>query len=73
MASLASVVSITQSVEFFSRFGRFGGDITKLLRLLGNDNLMKKWVGKLDEFPEFRLVHGVFNRQIGRASCRERV
>jgi hypothetical protein len=62
MASLASVVSITQSAEFFSRFGRFGGDITKLLRLLGNDNLMKKWVGKLDEFPEFRLVHGVFNR-----------
>jgi hypothetical protein len=63
MASLASEVSGTQMVEFFGRFGRFGGNMAKLQRLLGNDELMEAWVKRLDEFPEYRLVHGVFNKQ----------
>lgn len=63
MASFASEVYGTQMVEFFNRFGRFGGSIAKLQRLLGNDETMKRWVKQLDEFPEFRLIHGVFTPQ----------
>ncbi|OGL74490.1 hypothetical protein A3E39_02680 [Candidatus Uhrbacteria bacterium RIFCSPHIGHO2_12_FULL_60_25] len=64
MASLASEVSGTQMVEFFGRFGRFGGSRAKLQRLLGDDEVMEAWVKRLDEFPEFRLVHGVFNTTV---------
>jgi hypothetical protein len=64
MASLASEVSGTQMVEFFGRFGRFGGDRSKLQKLLGNDEVMKRWVASLDEFPEFRLIHGVFSTTV---------
>lgn len=63
MASLASEISGTQMVEFFTRFGRFGGSKAKLQELLGNDELMKRWIAQLDGQPEFRLVHGVFNPQ----------
>jgi hypothetical protein len=49
-------------VEFFSRFGRFGGSMTKVQKLLGDDALMGTWVKKLDEFPEFALVHGLFTK-----------
>lgn len=63
MASLASEISGTQMVEFITRFGRFGGSKARLQELLGNDELMKRWVGQLDGQPEFRLVHGVFNPQ----------
>lgn len=61
MTSFASEVSGTQMVEFFGRFGRFGGNMAKFQKLLGNDEVMEAWVKRLDEFPEFRLVHGVFN------------
>src|SRR3990167_9147603 len=61
MASLASEVSGTQMVEFFGRFGRFGGSRAKLQRLLGDDEVMEAWVKRLDEFPEFRLGHGGFH------------
>ena len=64
MASLASEISGTQMVEFFGRFGRFGGSMAKLQKLLGNDEVMEAWVKRLDEFPEFRLVHGVFNTTV---------
>lgn len=64
MASFASEVALTQSVEFFSRFGRFGGSMAKLQKLLGNDEVMEAWVKRLDEFPEFRLIHGVFNTTV---------
>jgi len=60
MASLASEVSVTQSSEFFSRFGRFGGSMAKLQKLLNNDEFMEQWVKQLEE-SESRLVHGVFN------------
>ncbi len=64
MASFASEVSIPQGSEFFARFGRFGGNMVKFQKLLGNDKLMEAWVNQLDEFPEFRLVHGVFNTTV---------
>lgn len=60
MAGLASKVSVTQSTEFFSRFGRFGGNEAKLTELLGNDSLMERWVKYLDEQPEFRPVRRLF-------------
>lgn len=62
--NFASEVSGTQMVEFFGRFGRFGGSMAKLQKLLGNDELMAAWVKQLDESPEFRLVHGVFNTAV---------
>ncbi len=60
MASLASEISGTQMVEFFTRFGRFGGSKARLRELLGNDELMERWVRQLDEQPEFHLLHGRF-------------
>ena len=63
--NLASEVSGTQMVEFFSRFGRFGGSMAKLQKLLGDDDMMKAWVGKLEEFPANNaLIHGVFNTTV---------
>jgi hypothetical protein len=63
MASLASEISGTRMVEFFDRWGRLGdGNMAKLKMLLGNDDLMKRWGEKLDEFPEFALVNGVFTK-----------
>lgn len=62
--NFASEVSGTQMVEFFGRFGRFGGSMAKLQKLLGDDELMAEWVKQLDESPEFRLVHGVFNTAV---------
>lgn len=62
--NFASEVSGTQMVEFFGRFGRFGGSMAKLQKLLGNDKLMAAWVKQLDESPEFPLVHGVFNTAV---------
>ncbi len=61
MAGFASEVSVTQVVEFFARFARFGGDMNKLKKLLGNDELMKRWVEQLEKEPEFKFVHDVFN------------
>jgi hypothetical protein len=61
MAGFASEVSITQVVEFFARFARFGGDMGKLKKLLGNDDLMKRWVEQLEKEPEFTFIHDVFN------------
>lgn len=62
MAGLASKVSGTQMVEFFSRFGRFGGDMVKFQRLLSDDEFMEWWVKLMDQYPDNRLVHGVFNK-----------
>lgn len=47
MASLASEIFGTQMVEFFGRFGRFGGTLKQLADLAGDDDLMKKWVESL--------------------------
>lgn len=47
MASLASEIFGTQMVEFFGRFGRFGGTLKQLAALAGDDDLMKKWVESL--------------------------
>lgn len=47
MASLASKIFGTQMVEFFGRFGRFGGTLKQLADLAGDDDLMKKWVESL--------------------------
>jgi hypothetical protein len=47
MASFASEVSVTQSDSFFSRFGRFGGDMKLLKQLLADDDWMKTWVESL--------------------------
>ncbi len=52
MASFASEVSGTQMVEFFGRFGRFGGNMLKLQRLLGDDEFMEWWVRKLEQQPK---------------------
>ncbi|MFA6161317.1 MAG: hypothetical protein WC766_04015 [Patescibacteria group bacterium] len=60
MASLTK--DLNRASEFFSRFERFGGDEIKLKKLLGNDELMEAWVKRLDEFPEFQLVHGLFTK-----------
>lgn len=42
MAGLASEVNTEQSAEFFRRFGRFGGNIVSLKKLLGDDALMEQ-------------------------------
>ncbi|MBI2482869.1 hypothetical protein HYV74_01665 [Candidatus Uhrbacteria bacterium] len=55
MTSLASEVSITQSAEFFGRFGRFGGTVEQLALLLGDDNLMDQWVQSI---PGLIDAHG---------------
>jgi hypothetical protein len=47
MASFASQVSITQTESFFSRFGRFGGNMSLLKSLLANDGQMEAWVQSL--------------------------
>ena len=47
MASFASEVSVTQSDSFFSRFGRFGGNMKLFQQLLSNDEHMKAWVQSL--------------------------
>lgn len=47
MASFVSDVSVTQSNEFFSRFGRFGGDMKLLKQLLADDEKMRAWVQSL--------------------------
>jgi len=75
MASLR--IELGQALEFFGRFARFGGDEVKLKKLLGNDTLMEAWVKRLDEFPEFKLVHGVFNTTVDvlaafKARCAEK-
>lgn len=44
MASLASEIFGMQMVEFFGRFGRFGGTLKQFAELAGDDDLMKKWV-----------------------------
>ena len=49
MAGFASDVSVTQSAEFFARFGRFGGNMDKLQELLGDDTLMERWVTRIGE------------------------
>ena len=61
MASLASEVSVTQSSEFFGRFGRFGGSMAMLQKLLGDDEIMRQWIERLNEEPKCQLIHGVFN------------
>lgn len=61
MASFASDVSVTQCAEFFARFGRFGGSMEKLQKLLGDDELMERWVKRLDEYLGDALIHSVFN------------
>jgi len=60
MASFSAEVSVTQSAEFFARFGRFGGDKEMLRDLLGDDELMRWWLGKLTEYPGFQLIHSLF-------------
>lgn len=60
MASLASEITVTQAGEFLGRFGRFGGTVSRLRRLMGNDALMARWVAELDKYPEFCLIHDLF-------------
>jgi len=60
MASFSAEVSVSQCAEFFSRFGRFGGDKEKLQKLLGNDELMQWWLEKLAEYPGPQLIHSLF-------------
>lgn len=47
MASFASEVSVTQSDSFFSRFGRFGGNMQLFKQLLADDERMRSWVESL--------------------------
>jgi len=47
MASFASEVSGTRMVEFFDRFGRFGGNMGLLKQLLTDDERMEAWVQSL--------------------------
>ncbi|MFZ2803856.1 MAG: hypothetical protein WA001_01400 [Patescibacteria group bacterium] len=62
MASFASEVSGTQMVEFFGRFGRFGGDMRQLKKLLTDDEYMRHWVQSLvDDEPEPSVIHGLFS------------
>ena len=75
MASLR--IELGQASEFFGRFARFGGDEVKLKKLLGNDALMEAWIKRLEEFPEFKLVHGVYNTTVDvlaafKARCAEK-
>ncbi|MBU1348462.1 hypothetical protein KJ781_00120 [Patescibacteria group bacterium] len=58
--NLASQLSGTQIIELIGRMGRFGLTSERAAKLNGDDELMKQWVGKLDEIPAFRLIHGVF-------------
>ena len=62
MASFASEVGITQSAEFFSRFGRFGGTMARLQQLLGDDEFMEWWVKQLDKFPHLILASHLFTK-----------
>lgn len=59
--NLASQLTGTQIIELVGRLGRFGLTPERVAKLAGDDEMTKQWVGRLDEFPEFRLVHGVFN------------
>lgn len=54
-------IFLTQTAEFFDRFFRFGGTIKMVVKLLGDDELMKWWVGQLNSHPTFRLIHEVYN------------
>lgn len=54
MTSFASEVSIPQGSEFFTRFGRFGGNMAKLQKLLSDDELMKEWVQSISYLIEMR-------------------
>lgn len=61
MASFASEVTVTQSDSFFSRFGRFGGNMQLLKQLLTNDEQMEAWVQSLtDSAPVEPLIAHVF-------------
>ncbi|MFZ6015672.1 MAG: hypothetical protein ACOYUZ_04955 [Patescibacteria group bacterium] len=60
MAGFSADVSVSQSAEFFARFGRFGGDKEMLQKLLGDDKLMKWWLDQYEQYPGFRLIHGLF-------------
>ncbi len=62
MAGLASQIYGTQMVEHFDRLGRAGMDVPMVRKLLGNDDLTARWVARLKQEPEFRLVHGIYVR-----------
>lgn len=64
MGSFASEVTVSQRTEFFNRFHRFGGNKTKLEKLLRDDEFMEAWVKRLDGVPELRLKHGVFSTTV---------
>lgn len=49
MAGLGSEVSSSQMCEFFDRLGRFGGDMSMVKALLGDDDLMQCAVDAIDE------------------------
>lgn len=48
-------------ITAYHRFCAFGGTASRFKELLKNDDLMKWWVGRLEEFPPFRLIHDVFS------------
>jgi len=58
--NLASQLTGTQIIELVGRLGRFGLTPERVAKLAGDDEMTKEWVGKLDEFPALRLIHGVF-------------
>ncbi|MSR85213.1 hypothetical protein EXS71_02120 [Candidatus Uhrbacteria bacterium] len=62
--NLASQLSGTQIIELVGRLGRFGLTPERVAKLAGDDEMTKEWVGKLDEFPSLRLIHGVFNTTV---------
>ena len=67
--NLASLLSGTQIIELIGRLGRFGLTPERVAKLAGDDELTEQWVTKLDEFPAFRLIHGLFTsteKQIAR-------
>ncbi|MBP9864524.1 hypothetical protein KBC54_03705 [Patescibacteria group bacterium] len=62
--NLASQLTGTQIIELVGRLGRFGLTPELVAKLAGDDEMTKEWVGKLDEFPPLRLIHGVFNTTV---------
>lgn len=56
-----SNIFLRQAEEFFARFFRMGGTIAMIKKLASDDALMERWMKTLTEFPEFKLVHGMYN------------
>lgn len=61
---LTSQLTGEQIMQLIDRMGRFGLTPTRAALLNSNDELMKQWLSKLDEFPVCRLIHGVFNTTV---------